>query len=145
MLKNWLRNALSGKTDEKIEIGADEGKLQGLSLKNVLDAHSAWKGKLEKELSGQNRTIDPSIVGNDEHCELGKWIYGTGKELYSNLPEYEMVQKAHAHFHITAAEVVIEHQSGNTDKAENLLKSTFRSASNSNQLQLVRLFTTAKG
>ncbi|NOZ54062.1 MAG: hypothetical protein GXP08_13185 [Gammaproteobacteria bacterium] len=145
MLKNWLHKKLSGNNNEKLVVGPEDENLSGLNLKEVLDAHSAWKEKLENELSGaSSEPIDVKNTANDHLCTFGQWIYGPGKTKYSKLPEYETARKAHANFHTAAAEVVVEHQSGNTEKAQNLLKTKFRSASNNNQLELVRLFTAAK-
>ena len=145
MLRSWLGRRLKGKTGEKLVIGPSEGTLSGLNLKEVLDAHEAWKDKLDKELSGtSNEHIDPEVIASDCHCVLGKWLHGKGKKDYSKLPEYKPALNAHADFHKAAAEVVIQHQANNTQKAQLLLKTSFRTASNDNQLELVRLFTAAK-
>ena len=145
MLKDWLNKMLSGNNNEELIISPEEEMLSGLNLKEVLDTHGAWKNKLENELSGNsNEPIDVTKTAKDHVCTLGKWIYGPGKSKYSTLSEYEPLRKAHADFHLVAAEVVIEHQSGNKDLAQKLLKTKFRSASNINQLELVRLFTAAQ-
>lgn len=146
MLIKWLKSRLNGNSDVELVIDPEEAMLSGLNLKEVLDAHSAWKDKLEAELSGaSNEPIDVDIIASDCHCVLGKWLHGKGKKDYSKLSEYKMAVDAHADFHQAAAEVVIQHQSGNTEQANQLLKTRFRSASNDNQLELVRLFTAAKG
>ncbi len=145
MLKKWLNNWLHGDATEELVISSKEGMLSGLNLKEVLDAHSAWKVKLEHELVGNSkRAIDVTVVASDRRCVLGKWLHGEGKKQYSKLPEYKKALDAHAHFHLCAAEVVIEHQSGNTDNAKELLTTKFRTASNNNQLELVKLFTVAQ-
>lgn len=119
--------------------------LFGLNLKDALDVHNTWKTKLEKELSGNKMTpIDATQAAHDHLCGLGKWLYGPGKKLYSNLPEYVVTKKAHAKFHQSAADVINEFQSGNKSKAEALLKNEFRSASNMNRLMLVSLFSAAR-
>ena len=143
-LLKWLDSKLSGK-DEPLEISPNENTLSGLNLKDALDAHNKWKDRLKSELAGETSTpIDVSQVAHDDNCVLGKWLYNSGKDQYSHLSEYEDARKAHAQFHLAAAEVVIENQSGNTVQAKNLLKTKFRSASNSNQLELVKLFTVAR-
>lgn len=145
MLRSWLKRRLKGITNEKLVIDPDEGTLSGLNLKEVLDAHEAWKDKLEKELSGvSDKPIDADIIASDCQCILGKWLYGKGKKDYSKLPEYKPALNAHADFHKAAAEVVIQHQANNTEQAKQLLRTSFRTASNDNQLELVRLFTAAK-
>ena len=145
MLAKWLKSRLKGNSDVELVIDPEEEMLSGLNLKEVLDAHDAWKSKLAAELSGaSSEPIDADIIASDCHCVLGKWLHGKGKKDYSKLSEYKMAVDAHAKFHQTAAEVVIQHQSGHTSQAKQLLKTQFRSASNDNQLELVRLFTAAK-
>ena len=145
MLKRWINNWLNGDRSEKLVIADDENILSGLNLKEVLDAHDAWKKKLQDELTGDGtESLDVPHVASDRNCVLGKWLHGTGKKKYAKMPEYHNAVKAHANFHICAAEVVIEHQSGNTEKARELLETKFRAASNDNQLELVRLFSASK-
>ncbi len=145
MLKSWLSRKFGNNSHVKHFIETGEGNLSGLNLKSALDAHDAWKEKLRKELSGENQQpLDVSIIASDCHCELGKWLHGQGKKNFSKLPEYKKALTAHAEFHISAAEVVIEHQSGNDERARQLLNGNFREASNLNQLELVRLFSVAK-
>lgn len=145
-LMDWLRKKL---THDKIEAIAPasgtEEILSGLDVKQVLDAHSAWKNRLQDALDGtSSEELDVSIISQDSFCALGKWIYSAGKDSYSHLPEYESLRSAHAHFHLCAGEVLTEHQDGNLASAAQLLKTKFRTASNKNQLELVRLFTAAR-
>lgn len=144
MLKEWLRKKISGK-DAVLVIGPEEESLSGLNLKEVMEVHEAWKIKLEDQLSGKSDEIlDVEAIASDKNCTLGKWLYGPGWQKYSTLPEHDSCRKAHAAFHVTASNVVKEHQTGNDDRAMQLLKSEFKSASSYNQLELVRLFTAAK-
>ena len=122
-----------------------EQKLSGLKLQQVMDAHMAWKGKLQKVLDGTSaEKIDLQIASEDCHCFLGKWFYGEGEALYGRMPEYESARRAHAKFHVCAGEVLTQHMLGNDEEAERLLNTKYRSASNRNQLELVNLFTAAK-
>lgn len=141
MLKKWLKNWRDGDTTKELEIPQELNTLNGLNLKKALDAHNLWKDKLQLELSGSSlASIDVTTVASDSVCELGKWLHTTGKEKFSKLPEFNKVLEAHKNFHLCAAEVVIEHQSGNTQYASTLLATKFRTASNVNQLELVRFF-----
>ncbi len=146
-LIDWLRKKLAGDETETLALTAtaEEETLSGLNLKQVLDAHTAWRGRLQNALDGSNtEELDVTVVSQDSFCTLGKWVYGSGKQLYSHLPEYESLRQAHAHFHLCAGEVLTEHQDGNLATATELLKTKFRTASNKNQLELVRLFTAAQ-
>jgi Chemoreceptor zinc-binding domain len=135
----------STKGPETIQPAMVEGELAGLSLQQALEAHQAWRAKLQKVLDGEsNEKFDAEYVSADNQCTLGKWIYSEGKSLYSKLPEYEFVRKAHAEFHVCAGEVLTQHQAGNLAEAETLLKTKFRTASNKNQMLLTNLFRVVK-
>jgi hypothetical protein len=145
MLIDWFTSKFGSNSNARNFIEPGEGHLNGLNLKSALDAHDAWKTKLQLEINGESQyPLDVSTIAGDCHCELGKWLHGEGKKAHSKRPEYQKSLAAHAEFHITAAEVVIEYQSGNRDRARQLLNGKFRTASNNNQLELVRLFSVAK-
>jgi Chemoreceptor zinc-binding domain len=117
-------------------------ELAGLNLQQVLDAHTAWKGRLIKIIDGTSlETPEIAVVSRDNACFLGKWIYSEGQALYGHLPEFELVRKIHAEFHCCAGEVLSEHLNGSSKTAEVLLKTKFRKASSRNQLALTRLFS----
>ncbi len=140
MLKKWIAQRLFGRGDEDLEPIPEGTSLEGLNLKEVLDAHDEWKTRLVEDLEGRNELpSDPAIISSDRHCTLGKWLHGPGRK-FKKLPEYEKALKAHAEFHVCAAEVVIENRSGHPERARQLLKTRFRHASSANQLELVRLF-----
>jgi hypothetical protein len=144
MLKKWIAQRLFGRGDQDLEPIPEDASLEGLNLKEVLDAHDAWKTRLVEDLEGRTEiAVDPAIISSDRHCTLGKWLHGPGKR-YSRLPEYDRAVQAHADFHVCAAEVVIENRSGHRERAEQLLKTRFRHASSANQLELVRLFSAIK-
>jgi hypothetical protein len=100
---------------------------------------------LQKLLASDDcEDLDVVISAGDCYCTLGKWLYGKGKAIYGNMPEYEALRIAHANLHLTAGEVLTQHILGNKEEAAHLLKTKFKSASNRNQLELVRLFAAAK-
>lgn len=123
-----------------------DGKLAGLDLKQELDAHGAWKSKLQKVLESDDcEDLDVVLASADCHCSLGKWLYGKGKAFYGSMPEYEALRSAHANLHQCAGDVLTQHILGNREEAGRMLKTKFKSASNRNQLELVRFFTAVKG
>lgn len=145
MLRQWLNNWLAGDTSQKLVIEEEVKDLSGLNLKDSLESHYAWKDRLDAQLSGEDDApIDVAHLASDCQCQLGKWLHSVGKQKYDKLPEYHSAIDAHAKFHIAAAEVVIEYHSGATDRAKELLNTNFRSASNAVQLELVKLFTSAR-
>lgn len=144
-LFDWFGSKGAGDNSTESKAVAVEESLSGLNLKQVLEAHQAWKGRLQKVLDNtSDERFDLTAVSQDNHCFLGKWIYSEGKNLYGHLPEYETVRKAHVEFHVCAGEVLTQHKIGNEEKAQELLKTKFRSASNLNQMELTKLFGAAK-
>ncbi len=144
-LKSWLIKKLAGDNSAKLELSPEEEQLSGLNLQEVMGAHMAWKQKLTSTLNGSSKEKhDISIVSQDALCVLGKWLYGPGKKSYAKLPEYTALKQIHAQFHSCAGEVLTEFEKGDQAKAESILKGEFREASNQIQLELVRLFSSAK-
>ena len=144
-LKDWLLKKLAGDHSAELELSEEEENLSGLNLKNVIDAHFEWRNRLESALDGSSREkYDTTDVEKDNLCTLGKWLYGPGKQLYSKLPEYKELLKIHAEFHICASEILIDHGEGYTEQASKKLDREFNDLSSQIQIDLVRLFTSAK-
>lgn len=142
-LMEWLQKHLAG--DEKAVLSKEEDSLSGLSLFESIGTHKAWRQRLQATLDGtSSENIDVGTVAQDNLCILGKWLYGPGRSLYAHLPEYEVLRKAHAEFHICAGEILLEHQNGNSGSAMVIMKGPFSNFSNQIQLDLVKLFTAAK-
>lgn len=128
-----------------LDIASDEQNLSGLNLRQVLDAHTAWKFRLQQVLDGNStEEMEVAVISQDNQCVLGKWLYGEGKKLYSHLPEYASIRIAHADFHLCAGQVLMAHQDGDVVKASQILHLQFRTASNKNQFELIRLFNAAR-
>lgn len=141
---NWLKARISGDQKSALILEQGEEELHGLNLKKALDSHEAWNGRLKSVLDGTStESIQVSEIAQDCNCLLGKWIYGPGKRSHSSYEEYENLRKTHAEFHLCAGEILMEHQAGNYDVADKLLKTKFRNLSNKIQLELVMLFTKA--
>ncbi|MGC8465053.1 MAG: CZB domain-containing protein [Acidimicrobiales bacterium] len=70
-------------------------------LKSAVTAHGRWRFKLRTAANG-GTPIDPETASRDDVCDIGKWLYGPGAQLYSNLLEYQDVVEAHATFHSVA-------------------------------------------
>jgi len=140
-LLDWL--------DKKVTDGEDAKSTQedssDFNLERLLDTHHALKKKLLKQMDGtSSEPLDAITLSQDNLCSIGKWLYGKGKDLYGHLPEYEAARKVHAELHVCAGEVLTQHQIGNEEEAQTLLKTKFRSTSSKNQLEFTRLFSAAK-
>jgi Chemoreceptor zinc-binding domain len=143
MLKE-IKMALLDWFDKKVTKPKPEA-ISGINLKYVLDTHHALKKKLLNEMDGTSReNLDISELSQDNLCAIGKWLYDEGKNLYGHLPEYETARKVHAELHLCAGEVLTQHQIGNEEYAQELLKTKFRSTSSRNQMEFTRLFSAVK-
>lgn len=92
-----------------------------LNLYEAINAHVAWKVRLHKHIQGTSKErLDPSIIGRDDQCALGKWIQaniGT----YEDLPLFRQVRERHADFHRCAAEIVESVDRGEMAEAQRKL------------------------
>lgn len=91
----------------------------------IINAHVMWKQRLQKLLDGTSEeTLDPAVIGVDNRCALGQWIYGDGQN-YREAETFEEVRLMHADFHKYAAEVVSLYQTGKADEAKELLNGNY--------------------
>lgn len=135
-LLDWFDNKVA---EPKPEV------ISGFNLKQLLDTHHALKRKLMDEMDGtSSERLNVSVLSQDNLCAIGKWLYGEGKDLYGHLPEYEAARKVHAELHLCAGEILTQHQIGNEDEAQALLRTKYRTTSSKNQMEFTRLFSAAK-
>jgi len=138
---SWLKNTIAGEMPAKMEFAEHEQHLHGLDMKVALDAHAAWKGRLESQIRGDaGETLSVATVAADSNCALGQWIHGDGKRQFADYPEYAQLCKAHAEFHLCAGGILSDAHDGNTVAADEALKKNFRHHSDAVQLALVRLY-----
>jgi hypothetical protein len=140
----WLKGALAGESTAKMEFAPDEQHLHGLDMKAALEAHAAWKTRLEAQIRGDaGEMLSMATVAADSNCALGKWIHGAGKAQFADYPEYAQLRRIHADFHICAGGILGNAHDGNTEAAAAALKKDFRHHSDAVQLALVRLYAKA--
>jgi len=102
--------------------------LSGLDFNGAISAHGKWKQRLLDYLSGGGEQLDPAIVGRDDQCALGCWIYGDGHALHGNA-KYVDLKVEHAGFHQCAASIIRTQMSGNTAAAREQIDGEFSSRS----------------
>jgi methyl-accepting chemotaxis protein len=78
--------------------------VSGVDIDAVIDAHRQWKVKLRDAIERQ-QTVDVDTLRRDDCCALGKWIYGEGKQRFSDRPRFGELIERHRHFHQVAAGV----------------------------------------
>lgn len=146
----WLKEVTTGTGKaEFIESGeltfADgEEQFNGLDMKAALDAHTRWTQRLAGKLNGTNpENLDAATVSSDADCRLGKWIHGTAKKRFGQLPAYEELRQIHADFHRKAGEILHSVAEANSELARAYLRE-LRHQSGQVQLALVRLYSHAR-
>jgi hypothetical protein len=106
----------------------------------AIASHEEWKLRLEKVLEGQStEDLDPQQVAQHEHCALGQWLSGSGREVLGQYPAFDMLVARHRFFHAQAAAVVELSKAGEHEKALQLFQGGYRHASNQVMLLLKEL------
>jgi Chemoreceptor zinc-binding domain len=144
-LLDWLTKRNRGDTTAVLTFNKDEEELAGLNLKQVLDAHMAWRVRLEAVLNGTSKErLEVAQISPDNLCVLGKWLYGPGKVSLGTTPQYEVLRNTHLTFHQMAGKILADFNRGDKSGAERLLNRDFRRLSDRIQLELVRLYAAKK-
>jgi len=76
-----------------------------MNFDEAVRAHSDWKIRLREYLGKADRSLDPTLVEQDNRCALGKWIQEDGVR-FSKDPEFQALRTEHARFHRAAADLV---------------------------------------
>jgi hypothetical protein len=76
-----------------------------MNFDDAIVAHMRWKFRLADYIQNKSvETLDPTVVGLDDRCDLGKWIHGHTAR--ASDVDFEELQREHAAFHRTAASVL---------------------------------------
>ena len=111
-----------------------------IDIDGAIASHEGWRLKLQDMVNGASQEVmRPERICQDDRCDLGRWLYGTGKVRLGHYPAFEMLVARHKYFHLQAAEVVSAFQSGEQQKAVQLLNGGCRHASNQVLLLLKEL------
>jgi hypothetical protein len=104
----------------------------------IISAHVRWKQRLENYILARDEKLDPAEVCRDDHCTLGKWIYGEG-QAYAHAQHFEKVRDEHAAFHKHAAAVVTFVNRGDHDVATEVLNGDYARVSNQLKRDIIAL------
>lgn len=148
-LLDWFRSASAGGDKGDISsVKLDQGEsaeVAGLNFQDAVSAHQKWKARLQACIDGTSaEKLDPAIVGRDDQCVLGKWIYGQGTASFGSRPAFGDLTNAHADFHRIAGEVLTAVYAGRKEEAATVLGSSFAQASVRVLGLLANLFIEAK-
>jgi hypothetical protein len=82
-----------------------------MDFDGAIVAHTAWKNRLKAYFEKHDGSLSAAVVDLDEKCELGRWIYGEGKQ-WSQKPAFRELKNLHSQFHLAAAALVRKVNSG---------------------------------
>ncbi|GIW24641.1 CZB domain-containing protein [Meiothermus sp.] len=107
-LLDWLQHWLGGSSASLPSLSEKERRFQGLDVQGVLEAHLAWRKRLEDAIEGRStEELDLSVLVRDDQCQLGRWIYHeAAKTTLALHPEFARLREAHRRFHLAAGRVV---------------------------------------
>jgi hypothetical protein len=104
--------------------------LAEIDVDAAINSHENWKEKLQSVLDGQPSYLLPiDVACQDDYCDLGKWLHGTGSKRFAHYPAFSALVARHRDFHIEAANVLSQAQAGDMEKARETLGSSYRLAS----------------
>jgi methyl-accepting chemotaxis protein len=99
----------------------------GFDFDKAIEAHRAWKIRLRKGISGEEK-LDVETICRDDKCPLGQWIHGAGGQRWGSKPGFVELMEKHAEFHQTAGDVARKINGGHKAEAERLIGSGSRFA-----------------
>lgn len=144
-LLSWLGRIAAGEKPDTIEFDEGEKDFGTLDMRSAIDAHMAWKGRLQAFVAGTSgEKLDVATVSRDNECTLGLWIHGEAARKYRDLGEYATLRDVHAQFHACAGGIVRDARAGAAEVAARGIKQDLRKHSEAVQLALVRLYAKAR-
>jgi methyl-accepting chemotaxis protein len=94
-----------------------------MNFSEAIKEHASWRLRLSRCCQGtQNEAINAQILAKDNACDLGKWLYGAGRQ-YASDPKFRELINVHSVFHRAVAEIATLAQSGRRKEAEAFLNS----------------------
>jgi len=89
-------------------------------LADMKQAHLNWRIRMSNVVQGHEKIEDIATIRNHHVCGLGKWRDSDGKH-YDHLPEMGALDRMHEQFHHCVAEAVEAHNTGDFDRANQLM------------------------
>ena len=88
-----------------------------MNLESIKSSHDNWFGKIEYYLDGHS-TPKHDIVVSHFQCELGKWFYEEGKEIFGNIRAVKFLEINHQKLHTIAENIWDSNSTGKFDCAK---------------------------
>ena len=111
-----------------------------IDIDAAIASHESWRLQLQDMVNGRsNEVMRPERICQDDRCDLGRWLNGSGQERLGHSPAFGMLVARHRYFHQQAAAVITCFQAGDQAQALQLLNGRCRHASNQVLLLLKEL------
>jgi hypothetical protein len=111
-----------------------------IDIDAAIASHEGWRLQLQDMVHGRSSEVmRPERICQDDRCDLGRWLHGTGRDRLGHYPAFDMLVARHRYFHEQAAAVVTSFQAGEQAHAVQLLNGRCRHASNQVLLLLKEL------
>ena len=126
-IENILKNFFGiGSGDQKEMAKKVARSASSIDFETAIAAHENWKLRLRAFLEGSSsEKFVAEEICFDDRCDLGKWIYGTGKTQLGSFPGFTALVGHHKMFHYAASNVVALAQAGKIDEAGKILEMQF--------------------
>ena len=112
----------------------------GVDIDASIVSHEGWRLQLQDMVHGRSSEVmRPEHICQDDRCDLGRWLNGSGQERLGHYPAFGMLVARHRYFHQQAAAVITCFQAGDQAQALQLLNGRCRHASNQVLLLLKEL------
>ncbi|NNJ91253.1 MAG: CZB domain-containing protein [Gammaproteobacteria bacterium] len=90
-----------------------------MNFDKEIKQHLLWRSMVESLFNKSSKEFAlPSVISNDHHCQLGRWIYSHDSDAYSDNPYYNQLREVHKEFHATAGTILTLFQQGEVEKAQ---------------------------
>ncbi len=81
--------------------------------------HLLWRSMVESLFNKSAKEFAlPSLISNDHHCQLGKWIYSHESDAFSEKPDFIQLRESHQKFHTLAGKILALFKQGEMAKAQ---------------------------
>ena len=90
-------------------------------IRKAIAAHGDWKEKLTAAIDSGSSPADPDVVGVDDKCAFGIWLYGLSDSVKAG-ERWRNICALHATFHAQAGATLSLAIAGKTEEASASMK-----------------------
>ncbi|MBT8439027.1 MAG: CZB domain-containing protein [Gammaproteobacteria bacterium] len=89
--------------------------------------HLEWRTMVEALFRDHERSyVSPTIIIQDDQCQLGQWIYSSASGTYEKYPAFQKLIEVHKAFHIQAGTIMTLCNNGNFEGSPELEDEFYR-------------------